>query len=136
MTRIGKNLRNAAAFAAVITCLTVASACGSDNNPNSPSNPNAPVIASIGPNQLVVGGSTQTITITGSRFVAGLTILLDAPNGVWTTYGGDAITVQSDTQFTAKVMLDKTGVWDVTVHNPDGSESNEVQFTVVAASGQ
>ena len=79
--------------------------------------------------------AVQTITITGQRFVGGLTILLDAPTGLWTTYSGDAITVQSETQFTARVMLDKTGVWDVTVHNPDGSESNEVQFTVVA-SGQ
>jgi hypothetical protein len=135
MTRIEKNFRTVAACAAIVTCLAAASACGSKDNPNSPSNPNAPVIASIGPSQLVVGGSTQTITINGQRFVSGLTILLDAPTGVWTTYAGDAISVKSDTQFTAQVMLDKTGVWDITVHNPDGSESNEVQFTVVA-SGQ
>lgn len=135
MIRIGKNLRSLTIFGALVAGLTVASACGSKDNPNSPSNPNAPVIASIGPSQLVVGGSVQTITITGQRFVGGLTILLDAPTGLWTTYSGDAITVQSETQFTARVMLDKTGVWDVTVHNPDGSESNEVQFTVVA-SGQ
>jgi hypothetical protein len=136
MPRFGKNLRNLAVVAAFAAFALGVSACDDTDNPNSPSNPNAPVIASIGPTSIVVGGSVQTITITGQRFSSGLTILLDAPNGVWTTYGGDSIAVQSDTQFTAKVMLDKTGVWDVTVHNPDGLESNEVQFTVVAASGQ
>jgi hypothetical protein len=136
MTKVGKSLRTVAAVAALFTAIAAASACGSSSNPNSPSNPNAPLVASIGPGQLKVGGSMQTITVTGERFTTGLTILLDAPTGVWTTYGGDSITVKSATEFTAKVMLDKTGVWDITVHNPDGSESNEVQFTVVAASGQ
>lgn len=136
MTKVGKHIRTVAAVAALFTAIATASACGGSSNPNSPSNPNAPVIAAIGPGQLVVGGSMQTITITGQRFTSGLTILLDAPSGVWTTYGGDSITVKSATEFTAKVMLDRTGVWDVTVHNPDGTESNEVQFTVVAASGQ
>lgn len=133
MIRIGKNLRSLTMFGALVAGLAAASACGSKDNPTSPSNPSAPVIASIGPSPLVVGGSLQTVTITGQKFVGGLTILLDAPTGLWTTYSGDSITVQSETQFTARVMLDKTGVWDITVHNPDGSESNEVQFTVVAA---
>lgn len=136
MTKVGKNIRNMAAVAALFTAIVATSACGSSSNPNSPSNPAAPVVASIGPGQLVVGGSMQTITITGQRFASGLTILLDAPTGVWTTYGGDSITVKSATEFTAKVMLDKTGVWDITVHSADGTESNELQFTVVASGGQ
>jgi len=138
MTKVGKNIRSVAVVAALFTAIAAASACGSSSNPNSPStSANAPVVASIGPGQLVVGGSMQTITITGQRFTSGLTILLDAPTGVWTTYGGDSITVKSATEFTARVMLDKTGVWDVTVHNADGTESNELQFTVVASgSGQ
>ena len=72
--------------------------------------------------------------MTGERFANGLTVLLDAPNGVWTTYSGSAINVQSATTFTATVMLDKVGVWDITVHSSDGLESNEVQFSVVAPS--
>ena len=132
MTKRGKNLRTMALVAALAAFVAATSACGSSNNPNSPSNPNAPVIASIS-TALVVGGSAQTITVTGQRFTSGLTILLDAPNGVWTTYSGDAITVKSATEFTAKVMLDRAGVWDITVNNPDGSKSNELQFTVVAA---
>ena len=68
--------------------------------------------------------------MTGERFASGLTVLLDAPTGVWTTYSGSAITVQSPTTFTATVMLDKVGVWDITVHDAGGLESNEVQFSV------
>jgi hypothetical protein len=70
----------------------------------------------------------QTITVTGDRFSAGLSALLDAPTGVWTTY---ATSVQSSTSFTVTAMLDRPGVWDITVHSADGTESNEVQFTVV-----
>ena len=136
MTKRGKNLRSLAIGAALAALFAGTSACGSSSNPNSPSNANAPVVASFGSSQLIVGASAQTITVTGQRFTSGLTILLDNPNGVWTTYSGDAITVKSATEFTAKVMLDRTGVWDITVNNPDGTKSNELQFTVVAASGQ
>ncbi len=68
--------------------------------------------------------------MTGDRFASGLVVLLDAPNGVWTTYRGSAINVQSATTFTATVMLNRVGVWDITVHSADGLESNEVQFYV------
>jgi hypothetical protein len=57
-------------------------------------------------------------------------VLLDAPTGVWTTYSGSAINVQSATTFTLTVMLDKVGVWDITVHGANGLQSNEVQFYV------
>jgi hypothetical protein len=77
-----------------------------------------------------MSGTAQTITVTGERFASGLTVLLDAPSSVWTTYSGSAINVQSATTFTVTVMLDQAGVWDITVHNPDGLESNEVQFSV------
>ena len=64
---------------------------------------------------------------------SGLTVLLDAPDGVWTTLSGGAVNVQSATTFTATAMLNKVGVWDITVHSADGLESNEVQFSVSAA---
>jgi hypothetical protein len=143
MPRFVKNLRGAAVVAIVATCLAASAACDSTNNPNptSPTNPNptpspsasAPHIDAIAPSSPVVDSSLQTITITGAQFASGLTILLDAPNGVWTTYKADSITVQSDSRFTAKVKLDQAGRWDITVHSADGAESNEVPFTVAAA---
>jgi hypothetical protein len=122
------------AASALVVGLGLTTACSSDDNPNSPSNPSAPRIVSLSPGTPTASGSAQTITVTGERFASGLTFLLDAPNGVWTTYSGSAINVQSATTFTATVMLDKAGVWDITVHSAGGLESNEVQFSVVAAS--
>jgi len=119
------------AASALVVGLGLTTACGDDNptSPSNPSNPNAPRIVSLSPGSPTANGTAQTITVTGERFASGLSILLDAPNGVWTTYQGSAITVQSPTTFTATVMLGSAGVWDLTVTSA-GLESNEIQFAV------
>lgn len=130
MTLLRKRLL---AASALVVGLGVASACSSDDNPTSPGNPgnpNAPRIISLSPATPTASGNAQTITVTGERFASGLTVLLDAPTGVWTTYSGSAINVQSATTFTVTVMLDRAGLWDITVHDANGVESNEVQFSV------
>jgi hypothetical protein len=119
------------AASALVIGLGLTTACG--DNPNSPSNPNAPRIVSVSPGSPTAIGIAQTITVSGERYASGLTVLLDAPNGAWTTYSGSAISVQSATTFTATVVLDLVGAWDITVHGADGLESNEVRFSVVAA---
>ena len=103
------------------------------SSPITTGNPGAPHIGSLSPGTPTASGTAQTITVTGEHFASGLTVLLDAPNGVWTTYSGSAITVTSATTFTATAMLDKVGLWDITLHSADGLESNEVQFSVVVA---
>jgi len=123
------------AASALVVGLGLTAACSSADNPSSPSNPSnpsAPRIGSLSPGTPTAKGTAQAFTVTGERFASGLTVLLDAPNGVWTTYSGSAINVQSATTFTATVMLDKVGLWDITVHSADGLESNEVQFSVAA----
>jgi len=124
------------AAGALVVGLGLTTACSGGSSPSSPSNPGnpgAPHIGSLSPGTPTASGTAQTITVTGERFASGLTVLLDAPNGVWTTYSGSAITVQSATTFTATAMLDKVGLWDITLHSADGLESNEVQFSVVVA---
>jgi len=126
-------------LASIIVGLGFVAGCSHDDNPSGPSatnNANAPRIVSLSPASPAMSGTTQTITVTGERFASGLTVLLDAPNGVWTTYPASAITVQSATTFTARVMLDRVGIWDITVHGPDGAESNEMQFSVIATASQ
>jgi hypothetical protein len=121
------------AASALVVGLGLTTACSSAGNPNSPStssNPSAPRIGSLSPGTPTASGTAQSFTVTGERFASGLTALLDAPNGVWTTYSGSAINVQSATTFTATVMLDKVGLWDITLHSAAGLESNEVQFSV------
>ena len=132
--------RKLLAAGALVVGLGLTIACSNGDNPSSPStppsspstpsNPSAPRIGSLSPGTPRVSGAAQTITVTGERFASGLTVLLDASNGVWTTYRGSAITVQSATTFTATVMLDRAGTWDITVTSADGLESNEVQFSV------
>ena len=109
--------------------LTTACSSSSPSSPSSANNPNAPRIVALSPSTPIASATAQTITVTGERFTSGLSVLLDAPNGVWTTYASN---VQSPTTFTVTAMLDKAGVWDITVHSADGLESNEVQFTVAA----
>jgi hypothetical protein len=124
------------AASALVVGLGLTTACSNaDDNPTSPSNPNnpnAPRIVSLSPGSPTASGTAQIFTVTGERFASGLTVLLDAPTGVWTTISGGAINVLSATTFTATVMLDKVGTWDITVHSAGGLESNEVQFAVVA----
>lgn len=130
------SLKKLLAASALVVGVGLTTACSNANNPNSPSkpsNPNAPRIVSLSPGTPRASGTAQTLTVSGERFASGLTVLLDAPNGVWTTYGGSAITVQSATTFTATVLLNRVGVWDITLHSADGLESNEVQFSVLAA---
>lgn len=122
---------------ALVVGLGFTTACSDDDDnpssPSNPSNPSAPRIVSLSPGTPIASGTAQTITVTGERFASGLTVLLDAPNGVWTTHSGSAINVLSATTFTVTVMLDKVGVWDITVHSAQGLESNEVQFFVAAS---
>ena len=120
------------AASALVVGLGLTAAC-SGNSPSSPSSPSAPRIVSLSPGSPLVSGNAQTITVSGERFASGLTVLLDASNGVWTTYSGSAINVLSATTFTVTLMLDKVGAWDITVHSAGGLESNEVQFAVIAA---
>ena len=125
--------KNFLAASALVVGLGLTTACSSADNPSSPSNPsnpNAPHIGSLSPGTPTASGTAQTITVSGERFASGLTVLLDAPGGVWTTLSGSAINVQSATTFTATVMLDKVGVWDITLRSADGLESNEMQFSV------
>jgi hypothetical protein len=133
MSLSGKTLL---AASALVVGFGLTTGCSSASNPNSPTNtspPGAPRIVSLSPGTPTAGGGEQTITVTGESFASGLTVLLDAPDGVWTTYSGGAINVTLKTTFTATVMLDKVGLWDITLHSADGLESNEVQFSVVAA---
>src|SRR5262245_60776754 len=134
-----KNMSVAIAFVVALGLTTACSKSSSNSSPSSPSpspspsvSTGAPRINSLSPNTPIASGSVQKMTVTGLNFRNGMSVLFDAPNGVWTWYQGAAITLNSDTSFTVAAMIDKAGLWDITVRNADGTESNEVQFTVAA----
>jgi len=137
--------RNLLLMSAFVIGLALTTGCSKDsntpssNNPSSPSpspspspSSGAPHISSLSPNTPIANASAQTMTVTGEHFRNGMSVLLDAPNGAWTWYEGGAITLHSDTSFTVTAKIDKAGVWDITAHNADGAESNEMRFNVVA----
>jgi hypothetical protein len=128
MSTFRKTWRVASVFVLGLS-LTAACSSSSPSSPSSSNNPNAPRIVALAPNTPTASAAAQTITVTGERFSSGMSALFDAPNGAWTTY---ATSVQSPTSLTVTVMLDRAGVWDLTVKSADGLESNEVQFNVVA----
>lgn len=88
----------------------------------------AQTITSISPSSAEEGSDDMMLTVSGTGFQNGSKVQLDG-NDLDTTY-------VSATKLTAIVLaddLDEAGQMEVTVTNPNGSESNGVMFTVTAA---
>ncbi len=89
----------------------------------------APTISSITPNPLTYGSSTDKITISGSNFVSGCTVILKD-----LTHGGSypkAVTYISSTQLQVTAnFTNNTATWSARVTAP--TASNTVQFHVNA----
>jgi hypothetical protein len=84
-----------------------------------------PVITSVTPSTASVGAAATPITIAGSGFVQGSAVQFSG--------GGAATTFVSATQLTAVLsasQLAQGGVFTIQVINPNGDQSNTVNFTV------
>jgi hypothetical protein len=86
-----------------------------------------PVVSSVSPTSFAAGA--YTLTITGSKFVAGAQVML----------GGSALTTTyiSSTQLTGKGSEPTAGIYGVTVSNPNpgSSTSGAINVTVTSSSG-
>jgi|GEM_PF-2178588 len=94
---------------------------------NPASGPSAPAISSLVPNTISAGSPGFTLTVNGTRFLTGATVLW---NGTSLT-----TTLVSDSQLTAVVpaaLVASTGVASVTVKNTNGQVSSAVNFTITA----
>ena len=87
-----------------------------------------PRVTSISPATPVVSGTSQTVTVSGSGFQAGLTVSLTSPGSVITT-GLQASSVTS-TSFQAALTLNAAGTWQIQAIDADGHSSNLLSFTV------
>jgi len=88
-----------------------------------------PSISSVSPNPVPGSSSSQTLTINGSSFVSGATVILKD-----LSYGG---TYNKSTSYSSSSRLsisanftNTTAVWSVQVVNPNGSSSNVYNFQV------
>ncbi len=90
-----------------------------------PINPPTPVITSLSPSSATAGGSSFTLTVNGTGFLAGATVQW---NGA-----GLSTTFVSGTQLTASVsagLIASVGTASVTAINTGGSASTAATFTI------
>jgi hypothetical protein len=92
-----------------------------------------PAIAGIDPGSLVSGPSPQALTINGSGFSAGSSVVFAIPGG-----GAYQVVSSSYVQFfsgsiTVQAPLSLPGAWTVQVTNSNGKTSNAYPFQVAAA---
>jgi len=90
----------------------------------------SPVINSISPSSPVHSSSNQNVTVSGSNFQSGLTVLITFPSGGSTTLSGSQIQSVSSGSFVMVVTLSTAGGWKIRVNNPDGKTSNTFNFNV------
>ncbi|MGQ0700516.1 MAG: carbohydrate binding domain-containing protein [Panacagrimonas sp.] len=92
-----------------------------------------PSISSVSPSTYPASGSTQSMTINGSGFVNGATLVFDPPSG------SNISSTASRLSFVSSSRIDyqfnngsDAGTWTVRVNNPDGQQSGTRSFTVTA----
>jgi pseudomonalisin len=91
-----------------------------------------PVISSLNPSPMTGSASSQTLTINGSGFQTGLTVVAGY-TGSTQTLTGAAITSLTSTQIQVSINVGTTArVWAVGVVNPGGVSSNIVAWQVNA----
>jgi len=95
--------------------------------------PVTPVIASLSPNPMTGSSNSQTLTIKGSGFQAGLTVTLTT-GATTAAYQGSYIASVTATQVQVSVNVGTAAHnWTVQVANPGGVASNTATLTVTAA---
>jgi len=115
-----------------LTILAVAG-CGTSTTPTSPgAGGTGPTIASLSPSTIEPSPSSQTLTISGTNFLTGLTFTLRSPDGTSSSYGSGSISNQTSTSFGVSVVINASGSWTASVKNVDGQESSAT-FSVAGA---
>jgi hypothetical protein len=94
--------------------------------------PPAPAITSLSPNPMTATGSAQTLTINGTGFLAGLSVIAGYTNN-FSTLTGSQVTLASSTQLTLSINVGTASqAWLVKVINANGEGSSIATLTVNA----
>ena len=95
----------------------------------------SPTISSISPSSYSSDNNNHAMTINGSGFQSGATLLFHDPQNNPYTSDPNKLTFISSSQISYQ-FNDGTdpGTWNVTVNNPDGGSSGPANFQVTAAS--
>ncbi|HKH47463.1 MAG TPA: IPT/TIG domain-containing protein [Thermoanaerobaculia bacterium] len=91
----------------------------------------APSISSLSPPSYPASSSPQTMTINGSDFQSGATLIFDPPTGANIGSTASKLTYVSSSQLSYQFNnSNDAGTWTVWVNNPDGQSSGTYAFTV------
>jgi Fe-S cluster assembly scaffold protein SufB len=102
------------------------------NSVTFPVNAPTPAISSLTPSSMIGSTSSQTLTINGTNFLAGLSVVAGY-SGNFTTYTGTQITSISATQIVLPMIVGPTArTWSVTVTNLGSAASNTITWPVTA----
>lgn len=89
-----------------------------------------PAISGVKPTALNKGVSPQTITVDGSRFMAGLTVMVTDPAGNVQTIPSPDVAQVLPESFQITLPLEIAGTYEIIVKNPDGAVSKTFTFEV------
>jgi hypothetical protein len=77
------------------------------------------------------GPGSQTVTLTGTGFLQGLSVRVVGPMGEFvTTYSGRSMGEVTPTSVRIPARLETRGTYVLSVRNPDGTRSNEITLAV------
>jgi hypothetical protein len=85
---------------------------------------NRPTIESVTPAKVTKSNTPQILTVRGTRFEAGLVVLLTDPTGTVKTISGNAIADITQTSFQVTAILEIPGEYSIEVKLPSGALSN------------
>jgi len=89
-----------------------------------------PVVTGVRPTALAKSVSPQTLTIDGSRFMAGMTVMVTDPAGNVQTIPSPDVAQVLPNSFQITLPLEISGTYELIVKNPDGTLSKTFTFEV------
>jgi IPT/TIG domain-containing protein len=95
-----------------------------------------PEITNVTPGSPGVSSKPQRLTITGTDFLEGLTLMITNPGGQSQRYAGADILNRRPTAFEVNVLLDEKGSYSLVVSNTDGGVSRPFPLTAQAGAAQ
>ena len=112
-------------------------ACGGSSSPAAPAAPTnntsastAPVIAAISPSSPTASTTAQTLTITGTNFATGMSLVIIAPNGGIATSTSAQMQSLTSTSFQVSAILGTAGTFTFKVTSAAGEQSNALAVAV------
>lgn len=118
----------------------IAISCGGSSSPAAPTNnppaSTAPVIASVTPSSPTISSTAQTLTVTGTGFALGMTLVIISPSGGVATSTSAQMQSLSATSFQVSAILAAAGVFTFQVTSASGEKSNSLSVTAQAAASQ